>query len=668
MGVPKLVSQESRGGFLLRLDANLRAFSDRLGNTKISTIWSMFKDGEPFGQNAINPERSALTRRDFLKLAGTVSAGAAFSEVIAACSRREPGITPEPTSTPISPTPEEAEALQWFVAAEVLAGKEAAFADASLNSRGRLEIIYERAVAALKANPEAQAKNSEFDLFVIKAITADNKEIGFPFITVKKTDPEGKNFVAMLVSTQNGVGKVISLVPYNATSISGEQYGMLALSRNLETEEKLFDADGKPISLWPIFSFPLGVTIEKWREMSAEEKQGQMVLFTPYGDASMGLQKDVPIHGLKVDALIVLATPESQAEDPAIESLREQLKAISEEELQGLGISDQRLEQWIAFAAGSIQELTPEEGRVVEDFLSQWDEIHKLAGRSAIPKDASVSFRGRERDGLIGDKIDVYAVDKNSGRLFLFQHHPLDEKARVALVLAPELPGLLQILSDDGELVNYVDSNGEVRASADAVLIGGLLGDEIAQEGYNKRVGIPRFLLPELGSNYHFFGFESETEMRIMSEAMTIFESRFPLLSAYSEDNYFLFEGAGGAALYGGAVLIGKESILFGASNLVEKFAHETFRHRADQKTGAFCIGLAEEIGDGTIPPGFYQWSEKELVEAIEQNRSEPKLGGYHVSVWVGRSLGLDVNAMEYAIIHGRFPNGTEVAHCGQTN
>ncbi len=69
---------------------------------------------------------------------------------------------------------------------------------------------------------------------------------------------------------------------------------------------------------------------------------------------------------------------------------------------------------------------------------------------------------------------------------------------------------------------------------------------------------------------------------------------------------------------------------------------------------------LSREVGNQTIPAGFYQWDGTTLLQAIKDRQ----IGAYHVSLWMLFRLGVKDTAWIVQAIKTGTVNGGSVVNC----
>jgi hypothetical protein len=69
---------------------------------------------------------------------------------------------------------------------------------------------------------------------------------------------------------------------------------------------------------------------------------------------------------------------------------------------------------------------------------------------------------------------------------------------------------------------------------------------------------------------------------------------------------------------------------------------------------------LRREIGNYTIPAGFYDWTAEELLAGIQ----DISIGAYHVSLWMLTQLNVQDGGWLLSVIRTGQANGNSVVNC----
>jgi hypothetical protein len=87
-----------------------------------------------------------------------------------------------------------------------------------------------------------------------------------------------------------------------------------------------------------------------------------------------------------------------------------------------------------------------------------------------------------------------------------------------------------------------------------------------------------------------------------------------------------------------GVIMLFTKNLFHSKYNTAASIAHEAAHIWQGKSVSCLepDVRLRREIGDGTIPPGFDNWTAEELIQAVRQR----KIGAYHVSYWVAFQLG----------------------------
>jgi hypothetical protein len=245
-------------------------------------------------------------------------------------------------------------------------------------------------------------------------------------------------------------------------------------------------------------------------------------------------------------------------------------------------------------------------------------------------------------------------------QLFLLGRTRHDEPA--GLVAAPPVEGMLQRISPDGQLVEYVDINrNSVLLYADArKLQEGPESDEVLLEmlgdlyrrnhSYSKSGLYPRYYFPVEGVEAQFFTLDTlltHSQIVQMNEAFALLNRPefAPLKNAiFSQGTAVaIIEGSdiflGRTYLGTGVMQLNRRDLLGNKYWLVSVLAHEgTHILQTRPTSGNACRNaLRREVGNQQIPDDFFSWSAEQVVEAIPTM----EIGAYHVGFWVLEKLGV---------------------------
>jgi hypothetical protein len=356
------------------------------------------------------------------------------------------------------------------------------------------------------------------------------------------------------------------------------------------------------------------------------------------------------------------------------------LEVIASMYWQKLGLPKEIMEAWQGYADGS-DNLTTNQIGVLDKFLFQWYRLNNLATQNLVPSDATLGFRVKEFQGNKGEMFfTIYAVDEvitakeGQERLFLVAHSTLG--MRQALVLAPRVDRLTQQISPDGDFINYIDGNGEVILVADGRPLNtdsslyfrlkeSLDAVYKLNSIYSMATIYPRFRYPFPGMDAGFYAIDESLtypQIILLKETLALFDRpEFKALRTAlfnSRIAYLIIERIGGAAagvtFTGTSVVVFDRRYLFGDKYvLASVVAHEASHvlQGALSKSGGCVEMLRREIGDKTIPEGFYDWTADQLIQAIKGSQ----IGAYHVSLWMLYRLGVkDIGWLQETIRTGK--------------
>jgi hypothetical protein len=346
--------------------------------------------------------------------------------------------------------------------------------------------------------------------------------------------------------------------------------------------------------------------------------------------------------------------------------LQEGLAAAAESEYwQELGLSEERKADWEAFVDGNLQ-LSESELALVESFIAQWQRLVKLMEAEPIPAKTSPTLRVREFNDDQGKPgLALYALDANllakgaPEQLFLIVYDK--DGKEVAWLLAPQIEKLTQRASADGAYVEYLDADGNWLVKSDArkldkssqqeeILIEKLKQEDLPLHN-DLRVVYPRSYLNIPGVESGFYAIENLTYNQILLLLSTLeiynkpeFADLMPEIFPPSDDVVFVIsrepQGWAAALAYPlggtprqGVVVLYTKNLFSNRFETAAALAHEAAH--VWQGRGAGCDNiptrLRREIGDRSIPSGFYDWTAAELIKAAKQG----KIGAYHMTLWV---------------------------------
>ncbi len=329
------------------------------------------------------------------------------------------------------------------------------------------------------------------------------------------------------------------------------------------------------------------------------------------------------------------------------------------------GLSPESIAAWEAFARGTQ---TPSDAQLsaLEAFLALWEERFSLLQAGTIPAKALPSLRARQYEDQQGNTQFVpYVVDLNSSSaenaesLFLIAHDKSGDA--VHLLLAPQIQGLSQRISPDGEYVEYFDERGGWLVKADArpldksvekqATLKEMLDENATRIDYFRHSIYPRFYYNIAEIEAGFYAFEELTHNQILLLKSTLELFDRPELAAFKPQIFASGEAveyivsrrphpvaAAMALPYGGTprqgiIILVSKNLFNNRYDTAASLAHEAAH--IWQGVSPSCDEpekrLRIEIGDGTIAPDFYTWSAEEVIKAAKTRR----IGAYHVSVWV---------------------------------
>ena len=374
----------------------------------------------------------------------------------------------------------------------------------------------------------------------------------------------------------------------------------------------------------------------------------------------------------------------SSEPDPAQvrSSLAKLVKTTTWQELQLPGLLKQK---WQDFTEGK-EVLTGPELLVISNYLSQIEKLQSYANQSIVPPKTHPEFRAREiNDNRNRTWLVAYAVDDSTAApnqaesLFTITHSA--SGSPIGLSLAPQLDGLQQRISADGNYVEYWSKGGKCilraqgRSIPKSVLLSDVLIDLYHHNDYAQASVYPRYEYANIGIFSSFYGLEdnlSYQQILLLGEALQLFNrpELAPMKDAFliPKNDILLYETLedGNAGInYVGSNVIGldRKDLFWNKYYLASVIAHEG-SHVMQGPLGLtkdVCAAVYHrEIADRKIPPDLYSWKAEDVIQAIKDDR----IGTYHVSLWFLHQFKFpQVNAFKEVILTGRV-NGKPLVNC----
>ena len=291
--------------------------------------------------------------------------------------------------------------------------------------------------------------------------------------------------------------------------------------------------------------------------------------------------------------------------------------------------------KWPLFASGEAQ-LPANERAELQNFLEQWTKWNGWLTSARIPTYERLAFKVRQLKGAqSGRKLVLYGLDELStqkeGSERIYLPPPADMAKPRALILAPRIEGLRQQISAAGDTVEYLDDQGQPLLKVDAFRMWNNTFIEYVQSRYggsNKAATLfPRFRFFIPGVEAGFFLLEKNLSLKqiiFLEKTLELYNS--PALEPlkthfFAEKKIYVVvaaitevPNASGLASAGIAVL-DQGDLFHYQDDLAATIAHEAAHVMQVMSKTDRC---AYEIGDGTIPAGFKDWTADHLVSAIE--------------------------------------------------
>jgi hypothetical protein len=246
----------------------------------------------------------------------------------------------------------------------------------------------------------------------------------------------------------------------------------------------------------------------------------------------------------------------------------------------------------------------------------------------------------------------------------------------------PVIDGLCRASAD--QLVEYVDERGRAILLASAYPSGGSDASQVRlknmldevygpESPYTQASIYPRFQYPVEGIQAAFFALDRNLtyfQIIMLKETLDLFER--PAFAALKPEFFSAgmaytmldrIEGSVAGLNYLGTNVIGIDRRdLFGNKyELAGVLAHEASHVlQGPPQTDDCADRLSREVGDRSIPVGFYDWEAGELIAAVKDRR----IGAYHVSLWISYHLNQpDLAWFEYVIQTG-YADSVSVVNC----
>jgi hypothetical protein len=303
--------------------------------------------------------------------------------------------------------------------------------------------------------------------------------------------------------------------------------------------------------------------------------------------------------------------------------------------------------KWEAVALGQAS-LSSDELFALQDFISQWEKLEDRLATYTACEGIAPGLRAKKLDS---GRLILYAVDENasktegSERLILVAHPDTTKSKK--LIAAPKINGLVQQISDDGEYVKYVDSNGKTVSTVDALPVISqkdetLAGDvkDTSDATYQEASQYPRFRFGDSEQEAGFFAVENTltgSQMEMLDEALKVLDQpEFLPLKPYIFDPKIKYIFTKANQQYAGMELgdiikLNGWNLFQDKSLLIGVIAHEAAHVIQQDKLD----GCRAEIADGSIPQELMTWDAEQLIQAIKDN----KIGTVQFELWVDTKL-----------------------------
>jgi hypothetical protein len=240
---------------------------------------------------------------------------------------------------------------------------------------------------------------------------------------------------------------------------------------------------------------------------------------------------------------------------------------------------------------------------------------------------------------------------------------------------AGQLPGSAEYLDSRGRSVLLVEALPLSDGSEHSVQLKKLL-DQIYEPSspYVQSGDYPRFSYPLPGIQAGFFAVDanlSASQVVLLKEALELFNrpvfanmqpELFAPSTAYVLIDKLSGDTAGLTYAGTGVVELDRRDLFGNKYLLASVIAHEgSHVLQGPELSGASCADiLRREVGDQTIPAGFYQWDATTLLQAIKDGQ----IGAYHVSLWMLTRLGIKNTGWVVQAIKTGLVDGESVVNC----
>ncbi len=335
----------------------------------------------------------------------------------------------------------------------------------------------------------------------------------------------------------------------------------------------------------------------------------------------------------------------SQTGDPLLPAVQ---ALVASEYWPELNLPAEKAKKWQLYANGEAQ-LPQNELAGLQDFLAQWDKWSRWLDSARVPSHERLAFRARQLKGaLSGQKLVLYAIDEiateKEGSQRLYLPIPADLARPKAMVLAPRIEGLRQQIDAAGDGVEYIDEGGTALLKVDAFRMwNNVFVDYVAPRyggSYKIATLYPRYRFFIPGIQAGFFLLDKNLSLKqilFLEQTLELYNAAVfePLKPEFFGEKkvYVIVESiteianASGLASEGIAIL-DKGDLFHYKDDLAATIAHEAAHVMQVQSKTDKC---AYEIGDGTIPPGFKEWTAAYLIAAIKEGR----IGAEHADLWM---------------------------------
>jgi len=374
--------------------------------------------------------------------------------------------------------------------------------------------------------------------------------------------------------------------------------------------------------------------------------------------------------------------------------LRQSLQEwLASEHWPPTGLPEQTVVEWQALAE-NLEDTSLSEQPELQHLLDQWDKYARILEKKAYPSGVRPRLLVSRSTGN-PHQWSLYAIDQTANPdgenpPYLLVTHEVDPRNQ-ALIRAPQIDGLSQRLSADGEYIEYIDPTGNLLLTADAryldseeetqFVTGYMINQQYKTDTYSLLSVYPRYRFHIEGVESGFYALDTLTHKQIQLLLSTFdlynLEDFKPLKSyVFPPGDRVAFvisrtahdQAAAQAIPMGweprrGVIILYSKNLFENRYNTASSIAHEAAHILQGKTPGCEFVEQRKqrEIGSGVIPADFYDWDAVTLISQVRQNQ----VGAYHVSLWMLTKMGIQDHARwQQRVILSGTVNGYPVGIC----